>query len=196
MATTIQNFFSKATSSQFSRDFLFRVKNIQLIGGVNFSNSPGSPDTDQLVYARTAALPGRNITNQTVNYFGQEFQVPGRATYANAAGYSIEFYHDETCDLRTQFEGASRIVWEGATGDERDSTGLYGMPGVESVIDLEQINKDLRPVRGIQLVGASIRDIGDISYSIAEGQGAVLNFPVTFAYHFYKDFSVGNVPFR
>ena len=189
MATTIQDFFSKAQSSQFSRDFLFRVKNIQLAGGVNFSGAPGSDDTNQLVYARTAALPGRNITNQTVNYYGQEFQVPGRATYANAAGYSIEFYHDESCDLRNQFEQASRIVWEGATGDARDSTGLYGMPGPGDVIDLQQINKDLVKVKDIQLVGASIRDIGDISYSIAEGQGAILNFSVTFAYHFYKDFS-------
>jgi len=102
MATTIQNFFTRAASKQFSRDFLFRIKQIDLIGGFSFNGE------DELVYARTAALPGRNITNVNVNYFGQEFQVPGRATYANAAGYSIEFYHDENCELRTKLEGASR----------------------------------------------------------------------------------------
>jgi len=183
MATTIQNFFTRAATKQFSRDFLFRIQQIDLIGGVSFNGE------DDLVYARTAALPGRNITNVNVNYFGQEFQVPGRATYANAAGYSIEFYHDENCELRTKMEAASRAVWHGATGDDEDSTGLYGMPGEESVINLVQIDKNLRPVRELELVGASIRDIGDISYTIAEGTGTVLNFPVTFAYHFYRDFS-------
>ena len=184
MATTIQNFFSKATTSQFSRDFLFRVKQVDLIGGVSFDG-----DGD-LVYARSASLPGRNITNVNVNYFGQEFQVPGRATYANAAGYSIEFYHDENCEIRTKMEAASRAVWGGVTGNAAtDSKGLYGMPGEESVINLEQIDKNLNPVREIKLIGASIRDIGDISYTIAEGTGTVLNFPVTFAYHFYTDFS-------
>ena len=63
------------------------------------------------------------------------------------------------------------------------------MPGEESIINLVQIDKELRDVRNIQLVGASIRNIGDIEYTIAEGSGAVLNFPVTFAYHFYRDFT-------
>ena len=178
MATTIQNFFTRAAEKQFSRDFLFRVRQIDLIGGISFNGE------DDLVYARTANLPGRNITNQTVNYFGQQFQVPGRSTYANAEGYSIEFYHDEDCELRTKMEQASRAVFNNET-----STGAYGMPGEESIINLVQIDKNLNDVRNIELVGASIREIGDIEYSIADGTGDVLNFSTTFAYHFYRDFS-------
>ena len=179
MATTIQNFFTKAAANQFSRDFLFRVKQITLTGGINFN---GEGD---LVYAKTATLPGRNIEDKVVNYFGQEFHLPGKSTYPGAAGYSIEFYHDEDCQLRTKFEAASRIVFNNET-----SLGQYGMPGDESVIDLVQIDKELNEVRNIQLVGASIRDIGDISYDIAGGTGEVTNFSVTFAYHFYRDFAV------
>ena len=178
MATDIQDFFTKAATKQFSRDFLFRVTQIDLIGDISFNGE------DELVYARTANLPGRNITNQTVNYFGQQFQVPGRSTYANAEGYSIEFYHDENCELRTKMEAASRAVFNNET-----SLGSYCMPGEESIINLVQIDKTLRPVRKIELVGASIREIGDIEYSIAEGEGAILNFSTTFAYHFYRDFS-------
>ena len=178
MATTIQNFFTRAAAKQFSRDFLFRVRQIDLIGGISFNG------VDDLVYARTASLPGRNIDNVNVNYFGQEFQVPGRATYANAAGYSIEFYHDENCELRTKLEAASRAVFNNET-----SLGQYGMPGEESVINLVQIDKNLNDVRNIELVGASIREISDIEYSIADGTGDVLNFSTTFAYHFYRDFS-------
>jgi|TARA_R110002020_G_scaffold118060_3_gene269971 hypothetical protein len=176
-ATTIQDFFSRASYKQFSRDFLFRVKQIDLVG-VSFDG-----DKD-LVYAKTAALPGRVIENKVVNYFGQEFQLPGRATYENAAGYSIDFYHDDDCSIRTKLEKASRTVWNNDT-----STGEYSMPGNESVINLVQIDKQLNDVRNIQLVGASIRSIGDIAYTIAEGTGEVLTYTVTFAYHFYRDFS-------
>ena len=178
MATTIQDFFTRAAHKQFSRDFLFRVKQIDLVGGVSFNGE------DDLVYAKTAVLPGRNIDNKTVNYFGQEFQLPGRATYQNAAGYSIDFYHDEDCDLRTKLEAASRAVWNNET-----STGQYSLPGNESVINLVQIDKQLNDVRNIELVGASIRDIGDIAYTIAEGTGDVITFNTTFAYHYYRDFS-------
>ena len=189
-ATTIQKFFSQAGSNQFSRDFLFRVKSIRLAGsqaGDQVIEILGDGDGDispDLVYAKTAELLGRNIEDKVVNYFGQEFHVPGRATYPSAAGYSIEFYHDENCSLRTKFEAASRLVFDNET-----STGQYGMPGDNSVINLVQINKALKPTREFQLVGASIRDIGPVTYDIAGGTGEVVNFTVTFAYHFYRDFA-------
>ena len=182
MATTIQNFFSRAAEKQFARDFLFRVKQIN-IEGVSLDG-----DTD-LVYARSGQLPGRTIENKTVQYYGQNFNVPGRATYTGSEGYSIEFYHDENVDLRSKFEKASREVWAGATGDGSDSTGEFGMPGTESVINLDVIDKELAPVKSIELVGASIRDIAAVDYAIADGTGEILKFTVTFAYHFYKDFS-------
>ena len=178
MATTIQDFFSRAARKQFSRDFLFRVKQVQLIGGTFLDGE------NDLVYAKTAALPGRMIENKNVAYFGQQFQVPGRATYENADGYTINFYHDENCELRSKLERASRDVFDNET-----STGLYGMPGEESKINLVQLDKNLNDVRNIELVGASIRNIGGIEYTIAEGTGEVLSFPVTFAYHFYRDFT-------
>tara|TARA_R110002020_G_scaffold36323_7_gene109005 strand:+ start:1330 stop:1863 length:534 start_codon:yes stop_codon:yes gene_type:complete len=177
MATTIQDFFSRAAGKQFARDFLFRVKQIN-IEGVSFDG-----DTD-LVYARSGQLPGRNIENKTVQYYGQNFNVPGRSVYPGSEGYSIDFYHDENIDLRTKFEKASREVFDNTT-----SLGEFGMPGDESVINLDVIDKELAPVKSIELVGASIRDIAPIDYSIADGTGEILTFAVTFAYHFYKDFS-------
>ena len=61
------------------------------------------------------------------------------------------------------------------------------MPGPGEVINLQVINKDLKavPNGNIRLVGASIREIGDIGYNIADGTGEVVNFPVSFAYHYY-----------
>ena len=177
MATTIQTFFQQAQERQFARDFLFRVKQIDIAGGLSFNG-----ETD-LVYARTATLPGRAIENKTANYFGQEFQVPGKSTYTNAAGYQIEFYHEEGIDLRKKFERASRAVFDNET-----STGAYHMPGEESKIILTVLDINLTETDTIELVGASIRDIGEVSYNIADGTGEILTFPVTFAYHYYKRF--------
>lgn len=181
MATTIQNFFATAASKQFARDFLFRVNSIKLAGGVEINSTETGTDND-LIYARSAAMPGRTIENKEVNYMGLTFNVPGRATYSNSAAYSIEFYADANCDLREKLESASRKVFDDAT-----SKGDYGMPGPGEVINLQVINKELNPVPkgNIRLVGASIREIGDIGYSIADGTGEVVNFPVSFAYHYY-----------
>lgn len=181
MATTIQDFFSRAVSRQFARDFLFRVKQITLAGGMTFNGE------DELVYARSAALPSRIIEDKVANYFGQTFHVPGKSAYPGSESYRIEFYHDESTELRTRFERASRIVFNNET-----SLGEYGMPGPESVITLSVIDRNLEEVNVIELVGASIRDIEPIEYAIADGTGEVKNFGVTFAYHFYRDFSNGN----
>ncbi len=177
MATTIENFFAYAAQKQFARDILFRVKQIS-IEGVQLNG-----ETD-LLYARSAALPGRDIENKEANYSGQTFNVPGKSSYPNSAGYSIEFYHDEDIELRTKFEKASRNVFNNVT-----TTGEYGMPGPESVIVLDVINKELQIIKTIRLIGASVRTVGEISHQIADGTGEILTFPVTFAYHFYDDFS-------
>ncbi len=173
--STIQTFFAKAAQRQFARDFLFRVKQI------NLANAQGFDGEDQLVYARSANLPGRDIEDKLVNYFGQTFHVPGKSSYPGSDSYSIEFYHDESCDLRSQFELASRIIFDNDT-----STGEYGMPGAENVIVLEAIDRGLNPVKQIVLMGVSIRNVGEITYEIADGTGEVKTFPVTFAYHWYN----------
>lgn len=177
MATTIQTFFEQARERQFARDFLFRVKQINLAGGISFD---GERD---LVYAKSATLPGRAIENKVVNYVGQQFNVPGKSSYTNSEGYSIEFYHEEGITLRKKFESASRLVFNNET-----STGDYRMPGDESTITLSVLNSQLEETDTIVLVGASIRDVGEVSYTIAEGTGEILTFTVTFAYHFYNRF--------
>jgi hypothetical protein len=177
MATTIQTFFQQAQSKQFARDFLFRVKQINIAGGVSLDGEK------ELVYARTAKLPGRNIQNKVANYFGQQFNVPGKSEYPGSEAYSINFYHDENIDLRKQFEQASRAVFNNVT-----STGEYQMPGPESTITLSVLNRQLEETTTIKLIGASIRSVGEVQHNIADGTGDILNFDVTFAYHYYDQF--------
>jgi hypothetical protein len=181
--TTITDFFDKAVGRQFARDFLFRVKQID-IAGSSPSTKISFDGEEELVYARTASLPGRTIENKTVNYFGQQFNIPGKSTYTNSENFTIEFYHDESVNLRGQFEAASRAVFDNDT-----SLGEYGVPESGDRISLVALDRRLQEVAGVDLVGASIRDIGEISYAIADGSGEVMTFPVTFSYHFYTNFA-------
>ena len=177
-ATTINNFYNQAFIKQFARDFHFRVRQIS-IRGLQING-----ETD-LIYAKTGSLPGRNIENKQVNYAGQTFNVDGKSTYPGSEGYSIEFFHDQSVELRSKFEYISRTIFNNET-----TTGSYGLAGADSVIVLDLIDINLNIVKEIRLIGASIRDIGEVAYSIADGTGEVTSFPVTFSYHFYEDFSV------
>jgi len=171
----IQNFYKTAADRDFSRDFLFRVTELNLAGVPAMTEG-------QLIYAKTAALPGRNISNVAVPYMGLNINVPGGVTYPGSEGYQIVFYLDAASSLRNYFETASRALFDDST-----STGQYGTPDQTHYITLAQLDKDLKPISSYKLVGASIRNIENISYSIAAGTGQTVDVTATIAYHYYTN---------
>ena len=180
MAQTIQTFFQEAIQRDFSRDFLFRVQN------VNFG--PGGPvltDND-LVYARTAILPERTIGDIGVKYRGLEFHVPGSVTYGSANAFTLDFYCDSDIRLREILLAESRRVF-----NDQTTTGDYRIAGPGASITLQQINKALLPVMEYKLIGCSIRQVGSVQYSMADGSGQIANFSVTMAYHYFTEERVG-----
>ena len=187
MPVDINTFFNLASQRQFARDFFMRVKQIQL-PGLTLNG-----ETD-LVFARTAALPGRNIQNKTVNYSGQQFNLNGKSEYPGSENYQIEFYHTQDLDLRRKLEYASRLTFDNET-----TTGQMCMPGPESYIALDLLGapcgqgniggQGFTVLDTIFLVGVSIREIGEVQYSIADGTGEVLTIPCSFSYHWYENFT-------
>ena len=169
----IQNFYRIAADKDFSRDFLFRITQMQLQG------VPALAEGD-LVYAKTAELPGRAIGNVAVPYMGLNLNVPGAVTYPGSDAYGLDFYLDGDSNLRNYFETASRSLF-----DDQTSTGEYGTPDDDFYIQLAQLDKDLEPVAEYKLVGASLRNVGGISYDIANGTGATVSVNATVSYHFY-----------
>ncbi len=169
----IQNFYRTAADKDFSRDFLFRVTQMQLQG------VPALEEGD-LIYVKTAALPGRNIGNVAVPYMGLNLNVPGAASYPGSDAYSLSFYLDAESNLRNYFEQASRSLF-----DDQTSTGEYGTPDDDFFIQLAQLDKELEPVAQYKLIGASLRSIDNISYDIASGTGATVAIDATMSYHFY-----------
>ncbi len=169
----IQNFYRIAADKDFSRDFLFRITQMQLQG------VPALEEGD-LVYAKTAQLPGRTIGNVAVPYMGLQLNVPGSVTYPGSDAYALSFFLDEQSSLRNYFETASRSLF-----DDQTSTGEYGTPDDDFFIQLAQLDKDLEPVAEYKLVGASLRNIADIGYNISEGTGQTVQIDATVSYHFY-----------
>ena len=73
---TISDFYRVAQERDFSRDFQFRVLNIQSADG-SFTITE-----DDLVYARSGSIPGRTINVSDAPYMGLNFKVAGGASYS------------------------------------------------------------------------------------------------------------------
>src|SRR6056300_459621 len=102
---SIQNFYRTAAERDFSRDFLFRVTQMQLQGVPALTEN-------ELVYAKTASLPGRAITNVTAPYMGLDFNIPGNVKYTGSEAYSLAFFLDANSELRNYFEEASQALFD------------------------------------------------------------------------------------
>lgn len=169
----IQNFYRAAADRDFSRDFLFRVTQLQLQG-------VPAMDENELIYVKAAQLPGRDISNVTVPYMGLNLNIPGTVTYPGSEAYALNFYLDADSNLRNYFEQASRALF-----DDQTSTGEYGTPDDDFFIQLAQLDKELEPVAEYKLVGASLRSVTGIDYAISDGTGATVDINTTISYHFY-----------
>jgi hypothetical protein len=186
---TITQFFQAATLRDFSRDFLFRVVEVK------FGDGEEGFGPNDLIYATAASVPARTIENIPVPYRGLTFNVPGSVKYGNAEGYTIKFYCDAGSKIHSKFLRESRRVFQDAdpsAGDNvipgtRGTTGDYRVAGANATIVLHQIDKALESVRTYRLIGASIRDVGNLDYKISDGKGDVVSFEVKIAYHYYID---------
>ena len=175
---TIQDFYRVSSLRDFTRDVQFRILSI----------SPGGTttkyDEDDLVYARSMSLPGRDIGNVPVKYMGLTFNLPGMASYPGSENYEIEFYAAANSALYKKFQ-----QWSRDTFDDKDSTGNYLTPIASSTIDLVQLDNNFEKVNQFQLVGVSIRNLGSLAYTpgTEASSGSILSFKVGLAYHYWQE---------
>lgn len=175
---TINSFFNNAVIRDFSRDYLFRVDS------VNFDNGALITPTG-LLYAKTAKLPGRNIVNQQVKYAGQTFNIPGSVEFPGSENYSLTFYCPENSDIREILMNESTRTFGNIFGIAGSGQNGGSIANANSVITLLQLNKNLDAIFKYRLIGCNIREVGEVEYNMAEGNGAVMTFTVGIAYHFF-----------
>jgi len=172
---TIQTFYQQAAALDFARDVSFRVLALTPANasGITFNE-------EDLVYCKAAALPARALTNVAVPYMGLDFNVKGTAKYPGSDAYNLEFFCDAKSSLRQRFEDWSRDTFDDAT-----STGNFMTAPARSIITLIQLDQQLNAVSKYNLVGVSIGNVGELSYSMI-GNGEVVNFTATLSYHFFE----------
>jgi len=171
----ITDFYKVAQNRDFARDINFRLLSI----------TPGDASAitfnqDDLVYIKTATLPGRAITNVPVPYMGLKFNIPGTASYPGSESYELKFYCDAKSRLRQQFERWQRDIFDDAT-----STGNYFTPKQNSTIDMVQLDFQNNRIAQYQLVGVAVNDVGALSYNISDGTGATIEFTAKISYHYW-----------
>lgn len=174
---TIRTFYERAMEREFLRDINFRV--IEVNFGENTSVQFNEND---LVYARSAKMPTRSIQNVEAKYMGLTFNLPGTVTYDGSNDYTLEMYCDENCILRDKMEKATRDLFNDA-----DSTGNYFIPKQGSYITLAVLDKKLKVLKTIKLVGCSIRKYELDQFKMSEGKGDIIKITMHLAYHYYED---------
>lgn len=166
MADGILKFYDIAKQREFARNFQFRVVSL------------GPLTTDDLVYLRTATLPGKEIINQPVPYMGMDFNVPGSVKYTGSEGWPVTFLADEAQNIRSKLE-----AWMSEIFDIETSGGKYGVPAEEATLDL--LDKNFKTIRRYNIVGIYIRSLEALSYDI-KGTGTPLEFNANIAYQFWR----------
>lgn len=167
---TIQEFYATAARRDFARLFQFRLA---AFGNIIFGQS-------NYAYVESASLPGRSITNVPVPYMGLSFNLPGTVTYPGSTGYQVTFRCDANYDIRAALEAATF-----STFDEATSTGNYGLPGDQSVLQLELLDKQLNPVRYYTMYGVYVQSLADTAYTVTD-TGTVATIQATLAYQFWR----------
>ena len=169
---TIQDFYKVAQTRDFARDFQFRVLDVSNKGVPVFTE-------DDLVYATTATLPGKQISPKEVPYNGFTFRIPGTVSYNNSDAFGIDFYCDSTTNTRVAMEN-----WVTETFNDETTTG-DGVIHNNSTITLVQLDTKFEPLRTYKLFGVFPVDCGDIGYTMS-GSGEVATQTITMAYQFFR----------
>jgi|LauGreDrversion4_2_1035121.scaffolds.fasta_scaffold138435_2 hypothetical protein len=168
---TIQEFYTTAARRDFARLFQFRL--------AAFANIEFKPA--HYAYVESASLPGRSITNVPVPYMGLSFNLPGTVTYPGSTGYQVTFRCDANYDLRAALEAATFNTF-----DEATSTGEYGLPGDDRILQLELLDKKVdKPVRIYTLYGVYVQSLADTAYTVTD-TGSVATIQATLAYQFWR----------
>ena len=163
---SIQDFYAAAQGQEFARDFQFRVRTL------------GPFVENDLLYVKTAKLPGKEITNQQVSFMGLDYNFPGSVKYTGSDSWELLFWCDEGLNIRNKMENWIKEIFDDVT-----ATGKYGVPTEQASMDL--LGKDLKSIRKYNFIGIYPKSLGEINYDL-QGDGKPLDFTVTMAYQFWR----------
>lgn len=171
--STIRDFYKVAQNRDFARKNQLRVLSINSGAGLSVNFTP-----DDLVYAKTASLPDRQIQTSPASFMGLEFNIPGTVKYSGSENYPITFFADQRFQLWDKL-----TEWTFQVFDDETSSGNYFTPKASAVISLLMVDNELEPIKQINLVGVVCKNVSPLAYDISDA-GTIHEMTANFSYHF------------
>ena len=170
----ISNFITVASQKDFARNNLFRV--------MAFKTRALELNETDLIYCKSATIPGRTTPTSTVTYQGMKMNYnQSTVDYPGSDNYTLKFYLDADGDLRKKFEQASRIIF-----NDVSNTGNWRFPSTEDVITIAQLGFNMEPVKYFHLYGVTIKNIQAIETDPAGGEGTSIEVILVISYLYYR----------
>jgi hypothetical protein len=180
---TLKDFYSAITTKGLRTNHMFQL---EFAGGDPLSK----PYIDQLntdnyiVYAQSAAVPGRQIVNEAVSFYGFPFQVPVNTTYVQTWDCNVRC--DKDVQIRDIFEG-----WMNSISDLSKSTGgSKGIVPVGTYALLHLLSPDFfnasgnaNIVRTYKMMGIYPSNLGNIEQD--HNSNAITTFSTTFTFQYW-----------
>lgn len=170
---TIQDFYQQASVRNFSRDFQLRITSF-LVNGID------QIAEEDLVFLKSATLPGKTINVQSAPFMGLNFNIPGAVSYDSSNSWNVTFYCTQDFNLRKLLE-----LSMGDTFDQESSTGNMEPRNLQQYkIVLSLLNDKLEPTRTYELLGCFVTNVGATTYNMT-GNGAIQDVTATIAYQYW-----------
>lgn len=169
----IRQFYQQVLNAGgFARDMQLRVTNFT----VNGINSLALTD---LIFLRTAQLPGKKINTIELPYMGVDLQIPSTVLY-DPNPLPVDFYCTQQYNIRKLLETSMRSTFNGivSVGD------IEPRDAEKNTITLALFDDNMDEVRSYKLYGAFINDIGAISYD-ATLAGQIQKVTANIAYQYW-----------
>lgn len=167
---TITAFINKAAKDGLARNNLWRVISFDC-RGIKLSE-------DDLLYCKSAQIPGRAIPIATVPYMGMKMPYPqSTVEYPGCEDYALKFYVDADSKFLQALEVASRTEFNDIT-----STGNWNFPDPHNIITLAGVDNQMEVTEYIKLHGVVYKSHDAIDVQMAEGDGTAIEVTVHVSY--------------
>ena len=182
----IQNFYSAAQETGFTRDFQLRITPWKVLNNAEFLD-----EIDALVMLRTATLPSMVTTVNQVPFMGLDFNLPGTTKFPGSQAWNVEFYYQQNLrEAGYSYPSLRELFISTMLGNfdfQETSTGNLQLPNKDDhFIELAVVDDQLSNISNYWLHGAFITQVGDVAFDLT-GAGAVQKIPLTIAYQYWTN---------
>lgn len=137
---------------------------------------------EDMVYIKTAQLPGRNNPTGQIPYMGMNFSYnKSTVEYPGADNYDLTFVFDAAGELRLKFEQASRLIF-----NDISTSGTWNVPTLSDIMTIAPLNNQYEPSAYYHFYGVAFKGFDAVNFDIAGGDGSIVDLPCHISYYYYR----------